>query len=143
MRVHKLIAKHDKVLYWTRTSVFQYLVKPSTVKHQIFDTRFFIFDVCNLKNAGNNSFGQLCKRTLFNFWSLGTLISKAFSMVTKARAWWALKKGSVILSFSVGIIKMMWWPSADNLFRSWWQVCSCACFWGWKGSMHHLTVLIA
>lgn len=143
MRVHKLIAKCDKVLYWTRTSVCQDLVKPSTVKHQIFDTRFFIFDVRNLKTAVTTHLDTCVKGLYFNFWRLETLIPKAFPIVTKERGWWALKKGSVILSFSLGIIKLMWWPSVENLSRSWWQVSTCACFWGWKGSIQHGTDLIA
>lgn len=135
MRVHKLIVKCDQVLYRTITGVFQYLVKPSTVKHQIFDTRFSIFHVYILTTMVRIHLDTCVKGLYFNFWSLETLTSDAFLMDTKGRGRWALKMSSGISSFSTYIVKMLWWPNVDNLSSSWWVVSTCACFWGQKGSM--------
>lgn len=143
MRVHRLIVKCDKVLYWTRTSVFQYLVKPSTVGNHIFDTRFFIFDVYILKIIGKNSFGHLCERTLFQFLKSWDINFEWIFEETKGRSWWTLKMGSGVSSFSTCIAKMLWWPNVDNLPSSWWAVSTCACFWGQKVSTLCAVALIA
>lgn len=84
-----------------------------------------------------------CVNDFISTFEVETLTSNAFLMDTKGKAWWTLKTGSGILSFSMYIVKMLWWPNVDNLCRSWWAVSTCACFWGQKGSTLRVVALTA